>query len=308
MRLTRKFAGICLCSVLLLWQAPSCLAQELDPRRWSHLPIDTNFAVAGYAYTEADISLDPTLLIEGGKKEMHTWALGYIRTFRLLNKSTRLDVVQAWQKGRWTGILDGVPASTEREGMADTGVRFAINLIGAPPSAGEEYAAHRASAKKETIVGAAFAVQLPTGEYKKDKLINLGNNRYTFRPQLGIVRNLDRWSFEVTGVAWFFTDNNSFYNGNRLEQDPFYTLQAHAVHTFRSRLWLTAGLAYGFGGETTVNGIDKDNRKENFVWGLGAGYPITRKLSLKVSYIQKRSQTFIGEDSESLTIGFSTFW
>ena len=306
--LARLIALLVLCFTALAPLAVPCHAQELDPRRWSHLPIDTNFAAVRYAYTEADITLDPTLLIEGGKKEMHTWAFGYIRTFKLLDKSARFDLVQAWEKGRWNGLLDGVPAATDRGGMSDTSARFAINLIGAPPLAGKEYAAYRAAVKKETIVGAALAVQLPTGEYKKDKLINLGRNRYTFRPQLGVVHNRNRWSFEVTGAAWFFTNNESFFEGNRLEQDPFYTLQAHVVHTFHSRLWLHAGAGYGYGGETAVNGVDKNNRKENFVWGIGAGYPITRQLAIKAGYIQTRSQTSIGEDSDTITIGFSTFW
>ena len=304
----RKITGLWICSVLLPWWASPCLAQELEPRRWSHLPINTNFAGVRYAYTEADISVDPVLLIEAGKKETQTWAFGYTRTFKLLNKSARFDVVQAWKKARWNGLIDGVTASTKRTGWLDTTLRFAINLIGAPPLAGKEYAAYRAATEKETIVGAALIVQLPTGEYEKDKLINLGSNRYTFRPQLGVVHIRGRWSFEITGSAFIFTDNDSFFNGNRLEQDPLYKFQAHVVHTFPSRLWVTAGAGYKFGGETAVNGVDNNNRQEYLAWGVGAGYPITRWLSLKGAYIRTQSQTSTGEDSDTLTIGFSTFW
>ena len=51
--------------VLILISSLSPLAaQELDPRRWSHLPINTNFLGGAYAYTEGDISFDPALLIE----------------------------------------------------------------------------------------------------------------------------------------------------------------------------------------------------------------------------------------------------
>ena len=66
------------------WLALPSLAQELEPRRWSHLPIDTNFAAGAYAYTDADIAVDPTLLIENGELVMHTVVAGYIRTFALL--------------------------------------------------------------------------------------------------------------------------------------------------------------------------------------------------------------------------------
>jgi len=64
-----------------------CFAQELEPRRWSHLPIATNFLGGGYSYTNADIFFDPVLRIENAKMEMHTWAAQYIRTIELFEKS-----------------------------------------------------------------------------------------------------------------------------------------------------------------------------------------------------------------------------
>ncbi len=65
----KTFIRGCLLLQLLFFAWP-CLAEELEPRRWSHLPIDTNFAGTGYAYTEADISFDPVLRIEDGQMEM----------------------------------------------------------------------------------------------------------------------------------------------------------------------------------------------------------------------------------------------
>ena len=44
-------------------------------------------------------------------------------------------------------------------------LRFAVNLIGAPPLRGTEYAEYRAAAKTETIVGLGLEVQFPTGQY-----------------------------------------------------------------------------------------------------------------------------------------------
>ena len=50
-----------------------CSAEELEPRRWTHLPIDTNFVGIGYVYTDAEITFDPLLKIEDGQAELHTW-------------------------------------------------------------------------------------------------------------------------------------------------------------------------------------------------------------------------------------------
>ena len=298
----------CLCVFLIVGLSFSCLAQELEPRRWSHLPTGANFVGAGYAYTKADISFDPVLRIENGKMELHTWAARYIRTFELFEKSARIDLVQAYQRGRWHGLVNDVPKSVRRGGLSDSLLRFAINLYGASPLKGKEFAAYRAKVDVETIVGTALVVQLPTGEYKDGKLINLGTNRYTFRPQLGVVHNRGKWSMELTGEVYIFTDNNDFYNGNKLENDPFYTLQTHLVYTFRPGLWAAAGAGYGYGGESTVNGEKKNDRKESLAWTFSFGYPITPQLGVKVGYLGIRKQKSTGQDSDSIAVAFSFYW
>jgi len=306
--LLRNLYGWCLCVLLLLGLPFLCVAQELEPRRWSHLPTGTNFTGGGYAYSEADIFLDPVLRIEDGEMEMHTWALKYIRTFELLQKSARIGFTQAYQEGRYTGLLNGVPTSIKRSGLADSVLRFAINLYGAPPLEGKEFAAYRAKVDVETILGTALVVQLPTGDYMDDKLINLGTNRFTFRPQLGVVHNRGKWSMELTGAVWLYTNNNDFFNGNKLEQDPYYTIQTHLIYTFRPGFWTAASAGYGYGGESTVSGVEKNDRRENLAWAFSFGFPITRQLGVKVIYLATRSQESIGQDTDSIGAAFSIFW
>ena len=306
--LIKKLFVWCLYVFLILGLPILCFAQELEPRRWSHLPIGKNFIGGGYAYTEADIFLDPVLRIEDGEMEMHTWALKYIRTFELLQKSARIGFTQAYQEGRYNGLLNGVPTSIKRSGLADSVLRFAINLYGAPPLEGKEFAAYRAKANVETIVGTALIVQLPTGDYMDDKLINLGTNQFTFRPQLGVVHNRGKWSMELTGAVWLYTNNNDFFNGNKLEQDPYYTIQTHLIYTFRPGFWTAASAGYGYGRESTVNGEKKNDRRENLAWALSFGFPITRQLGVKVIYLATRSQESIGQDSDSIGAAFSIFW
>ena len=298
----------CLFVLLFLGLPLLCTAQELEPRRWSHLPIGSNFAGAGYAYTQADIAFDPVLRIEDAEVSMHTWAAKYIRTFELFQKSARIDLAQGVQNGRWHGLVNGAPKTVRREGLSDSVLRFAINLYGAPPLESKEFAAYRAKLERETIVGVALVVQLPTGEYKDDKLINLGTNRYTFRPQLGVVHDWGNWSIELTGAVYFYTDNKDFFNGNKLENDPLYTIQTHLVYTFRPGLWAAAGAGFGYGGESTINGEEKDDRKKNLGWALGFGYPITRQLGVKVAYLAIRNQESVGQDSDSVGAAFSVFW
>jgi hypothetical protein len=240
--------------------------------------------------------------------EMHTWAVKYIRTFELFQKSARIGFTQDYQEGRWTGLVDGVPRSIKRSGLSDSVLRFAINLYGAPPLKGKEFAAYRAKVDVETIFGTALVVQLPTGDYMDDKLINLGTNRFTFRPQFGVVHNRGKWSMELTGAVWLYTDNDDFFNGNKLEQDPLYTFEIHLVYTFRPGLWAAAGAGYGYGRESSVSGVEKNDRRGNLAWALSIGYSITRQFGVKVAYLGTRTQESVGQDTDSIAVGFSIFW
>jgi hypothetical protein len=285
-----------------------CFAQELEPRRWSHLPTGTNFLGAGYSYTKANIFFDPVLRIEDAELDMNTLGIKYTRTFELFQKSARIDFTQAYQRGQWEGLLDGAFASAKRGGLSDSILRLAVNLYGAPPLATEEFGAYRAEVDSETIFGAALVVHLPMGEYMSDKFINLGTNRYTFRPQLGAVHNRGRWSFELTGSVWLYTNNDDFFNGNKLEQDPYYTVQTHLVYTFRPGLWASVSAGYGYGGKSTLNGLEKNDHRESLAWALSVGFPITRYLGVKVAYVANRTRESIGLDSDSIATAFSFFW
>ena len=59
LRLMTNFCRWYLYVFIAIGLAIPCYAQEVEPRRWSHLPIGLNFAGAGYAYTESDISDSP---------------------------------------------------------------------------------------------------------------------------------------------------------------------------------------------------------------------------------------------------------
>lgn len=196
--------------LFILLTSGTALCQDLVPRRWSHLPINTNFAGVRYGYTRADINFDPVLKLENVEMEMHTMGIGYMRTFEVLERSARVEVKIPFQDAHWEGLLDGRQASAHRRGVADPVVRLAVNLLGGPPLEGKAFAEYRASIKQETIVGLGMVVHVPVGQYYEDKLLNLGSNRFTIRPQLGVVHQLGNWTAELTGSIWFLRDKNRF--------------------------------------------------------------------------------------------------
>ena len=64
-------------------------AQDIEPRRWTPLPVGMNVLGAGVAYTDGDIALDPVLELKDATVEVKTAivsacvrSVGTIRTFR----------------------------------------------------------------------------------------------------------------------------------------------------------------------------------------------------------------------------------
>lgn len=294
--------ALALATVLL---AARTSAQDLEPRRWTHLPVDTNVLAAGYALTKGDIGFDPVLRIDDAEVEAHTTVVSYTRYFALFDTTARLDAHVPFQSTRWEGLLDGSPAGVSRTGMADPVVRFSCNLTGAPPLRGKDFLEYRAKHEVTTAVGAALELRLPLGEYKDDKLLNLGQNRFVVAPQLGVLHTRGDWSFELTGTTFLSTENDEFFSGNTLEQDPLFAVQTHAVRTFANGFWLSAGVAYGFGGETEINGTPKGDDRSNLLYGGSFGFRVGAAQSVRLGYIRGDSLNDVGSNTHSLVVAFA---
>jgi hypothetical protein len=273
-------------------------AQYLEPRRWTPLPSGTTILGVTYGHNSGDIGFDPVLDIEDAKVKRDFLVMSYTHFFTFAEKLMRFDVLLPFHKAKWDGLLSGEAASAERIGLADPHFRLSVNLLGAPTSDSKEAI--------NTVVGAAIAVGAPLGEYFEDKLLNLSANRYTIRPQIGVVHTRGPWSYELTGSIFFFTDNDNFFNGNELEQKPFYAAQAHIIRVFKPGVWGSLSAGYGQGGASKVNGVSKDDEREGFISALSLGIPLTDNQGLKFSYIWAKTQT--DTESRSKTNTFAVGW
>jgi hypothetical protein len=182
---------------------------------------------------------------------------------------------------------------------------LSVNFLGAPALKGKEFQAYRAAHPINTVVGAALAVTLPLGEYKQDKLLNLGENRFIFRPQLGFVHTRGHWSYELTGSAFLYTDNDEFFGNNKREQDPLYALQTHLIYSSPQRWWVSLGAAHDRGGESSINGVRKDDKRRDLLFGISAGLPIGSRSSVKLAYVGSRTREDVGKDTDSVAFAFS---
>ena len=296
-----RFITRLLLLILLGWAQPS-FAQDLEPRRWAQLPTGANFAGIGIGHTEGDIFFDPLLLIEEAKFDMESVGLVYMRSFSLAGKSARVDFTLPYHAGRWEGIVDGEPTHIRRRGFADPRIRLSMLLYGGPSLTPKEFASNERS---NTVVGAAVAIKMPLGEYRSDRLINLGANRWVVRPQLGVTHTRGKWTGELTGSVFLYGDNNEFWKETQLETDPLWALQAHVIYAFKPGLWASVSTGYGWDGEATVNGDAKNNPSGNWLTALSFGFPINRKQGVKIGLLFGRSQKPTGADLDSIILGYS---
>jgi hypothetical protein len=291
--------------IVLLSQTLSGHAQDIEPRRWTPLPVGTNILGAGAVYTDGDIFVDPVLEIEDATVEAKTGIISFLHGFDLLGNSARLDFRLPYQDVTWEGRLAGEQASANRSGLADPRIRLSVNFLGAPALKGKAFQAYRAAHPDNTVAGAALAVSLPLGEYNEDKRLNLGKNRYIFRPQVGFVHTRGHWSYELTGSVFLYTDNNDFVGSNKLEQDPLFAAQTHLTYISSRHWWVSTGAAFDWGGETSVNGERKGDRKQDFLFGVSAGMPVSMRSSVKIAYVASRTQQDVGVDTNSIALGYS---
>ena len=292
--------------LLLAWLVPvAAFAQDLEPRRWTHLPVGTNVAGASYLYTRGEVLLDPVLELEDVTVESHTAIVSYVRTFGILGTTGRLDLIVPIQSTRWEGRVSGTPASRDVDGLGDPLVRLSVNFVGSPALSGADYMQYRKTRPVHTIVGAALIGVLPLGEYEKDRLLNLGQNRFIIRPQLGVVHLRGPWSYELTTSVDFFMDNDDFFGGNELAQDSVLAAQGHVVRTLPSDWWVSVGTSYSTGGESAVNGVDKDDERRNLVGGFSVGFPLGGTQGLKFAYLHGETLEDVGTDIDSLLLSWT---
>lgn len=275
------------------------VAQDLEPRRWTPLPPGLTIAGAGYAVTRGDVFFDPVLLIEDAEVEGHSAVASLVHSFTIANRRARLDVAVPWHNMTWTGLLDGAPASASRVGPGDPWVRLSLILAESNAPAGSP-------TPTSTVFGAAVAVGLPLGEYLEGKLLNLGQNRLVVRPQVGMTHTRGKWSYELTGSTFLYGSNDEFERESKLEQDPLYATQAHIIRFFDTAgYWASLSAGYAWGGQSTIDNVQADDRRRLFLSALAFGMPVRDRQSLKFTYLRTRTRTDNGSDTDSLSVGWS---
>lgn len=285
----------------LLIHPSAVRAQELDPRTYAANPVGAAFALAAFRYSHGDVVFDPTLPFSDVTANLYSVSAGFGGTFALFTRTASAAVVVPYAWGTVKGKVGEQLDSIERSGFADARLRFAVNLVGGKALRLAEFAQRRPG----TIVGTSVTIGLPTGQYFPDKLINLGTNRWAFKPEVGVSQPLGKWTLELYGGCWFFSQNSSFFGGQVKQERPLFSLQSHVGYTFKPRLWVTGSVTFYTGGRTVVEGQPAAERQESTRLGLTASLPVGRVNSVKLAW-STGATTRLGGDFDMFTLGWQT--
>ena len=278
-------------------------AQELEPRSLTNLPIGTNFVVAGYGYSYGNTLLDSSIPIEDLNSKIHAVVAAYARSINFFGMGGKFDVIVPYVIGDWDGSLEGTYRTASRSGFGDPRFRLSFNFFGSPATKLEDYKYYH----PHTIAGFSLQVYTPLGQYFEDKLINLGANRWTIKPQIGIARYNGKWIFEGYFSTWIFTPNNKFFGGKTLETEPLYVFKIHAIRSLPKNTWLTIDVGYGIGGKTTLNDLKRDDRISTLRFGATYAIPMGKQHTLRISAISAvRFER--GADYDAFALSYQFRW
>ena len=253
-------------------------AQSIEPRAYSNAPVGVNFLLAGPYYTRGGLSFDTSLPLTDPKLKTSNAVVGYARTLDLWGKSGKFDVIvpYTWLSG--TATYRGDAVERQVDGFADPLFRLSVNFFGAPALTPAEFKSY----EQDLIVGASLQVSVPVGQYDSTKLINIGTNRWSFKPELGVSKALGDLTLEFKAGVTLFTTNDEFFNGDTRAQDPLYSIGAHAIYNFRSGIWASADATYFAGGRTTLNDTLQNDLQQNWRVGGTLAFPVDARNSVKL--------------------------
>ncbi len=292
-----------LMAIVFLCVATTAFGQDLEPRSFSQAPVGMSFAVVALGYAEGDMFFDQATTLEDVTGEITSVAAAYVRTLDIFGASAKVSAAVPVLWGDWEGRYQGERASASRRGVADPQFELSVNFVGAPAMKMSEL---RGYAQK-WIAGASMKVSVPVGQYYPEKLINLGANRWAFRPRLGVSRKAGPLTLEAMGSVWLYADNTDFFGGTLLEQEPLWAMQFNGVYQLPSRIWFGLGAGLSRGGQVMANGVKSDTYRKSTRWAAIVSVPLGPWHGVKLIYINGL-RTRVGSDLDQISLAWSMHW
>ncbi|HSM84673.1 MAG TPA: transporter [Candidatus Limnocylindrales bacterium] len=273
---------LCCISALLLWAGvPGLAGQDLEPRAYSASPVGVTFVGTAFSRSRGGVLADPSLPLRDIKATVYATTLGLGYTFPVLHRQALLTALLPYAWGTVSGNVGEQRASVDRSGLANARFRFSVNLHGSPALTPKEFAGR----KDAYVLAVSLTADAPTGQYSGARLINLGTNRWAFKPEIGISYPVKKFYLDLYGGVWFFTANKNFFPGGLTRtQDRLPVLQGHIIYSLPARMWFAVDATWYRGGAGHINGGPATLAQNNTRVGATFSLPVGPSQSLKIAY------------------------
>jgi hypothetical protein len=293
--------SLCIAAAVLTLISSTLSAQELIPRAYWPAPVGTTAIVFGARHQWGDVVTDPSLPLVGVDSRINSGVLGFQRTLGLFGRTSNIQLALPYSSGTTKGLVEGEPGRRDVSGFGDISATWSVNILGAPAMTLESFRSFLQDPKP--IVAASIKVVAPTGQYDKDRLINIGTNRWATRLRVGYIQPLaSRWLLELAIGTWLFEDNDEFLGTTR-EQKPITAFDVSLIHEIGDGFWASLDGTYYAGGRTRVDGTRNFDFQRNSRLGFSVAYPYRRRHIFKASYTNGLT-TESGGDFDSIGLTY----
>lgn len=297
-------------AIIVVCIGKQVFAQDLAPRAYLVTPIHSNAITLSYGRYSGNLDLG-NIPITDASASASIPVLSYFHSLNFFGHTASVVASLPYGVGNFRGSVLGPETNVRRSGLLDSVFRFSVNLKGGPAMTLQEYSRWH----QRTIIGMSLRVVAPTGQYDSTKLINWGNNRWGFKPEIGLSRRWGHWVVDTYGGAWFFSTNPEFFSRNQYNpgvteqsQSTIGALEGHLSYDVRQRFWASLDGNFWFGGKTSLNGVENTTSElQNSRLGATASFPVTKHHSVKVSY-SNGAYIKYGGNFQNITVGWQYSW
>ncbi|MFK3971301.1 transporter [Pseudomonas sp. NPDC087358] len=276
-----------------------------NARDWQNTPIDLNMAFGYYNLIDTNTPIDTALPIDGLSLNANVYIARYARSFAVDGRNTAVEILQPYADLDASFDNGQFFSGTKHNGgMGDTQLVIAHNFFGGPALTAQEFAAWTPG----TFLSGALTVVTPTGDYDKDRIINIGSNRWVVKPELAFGTPIGPTWLEFNTYVSLYGDNDDYFGNRKLEQKPLYAIESHYSYTINRALWVGLDAIYNTGGETKIDGTNQENKQENTLVGATMGFMLSPQFGGLVAYTDTVSERTGSPDVNTWTVRLQYVW
>jgi hypothetical protein len=272
-------------------------AQFAEAHHYDNAPVGVNQVELAYAYGRSNASIDTSLVVAGAKFNLNQGTITYTRYFGLFHRVSWLEA--SVPLAGLGGSISGTTLQRSATGSGDSSYTVTALLKGGPALSVAQFADY----KPTTTVGVSLSISAPTGQYNSDKLLNLGSDRWSFKPEIAVSHPFgleQKWQCDIYAHTYFFTDNTSYRGREILRQEPLPGLEGHVSYFFVHNAWASIDTLYSFRGATVIDGIHQNDAQKNFTLGSEVNVSLNARNSLVFQF----AKAIVHQNGPALT-GFA---